>query len=1032
MLVLVFYPANLSTHSVYSASKAAVRSFARCWSVDLKDRKIRVNVVSPGLTKTPLALQVSGGSEEAWQSRAKIYSDIVPLSRVGQPDEIAKPVVFLASDDSLYITGIELFVDGGQSTQKRLSPQASWNQNGITITGCSNGSNGSSLYKFNQPLGISITDNDILYIADKMNHRVVVIHLDSTKETFSIGSGDGFKPVQFSIPHDIFIFNTSLYVLEQGSHKRVQKMLLNGSDPITVPSVTGLISPTYLYIDINGSIYVSDIYYHSVFVFRSNSTNGSIVAGTGVKGSTNETLDSPYGIYVNNVGTIYIADRYNNRIMKWLAGELSGVRVAGNEIAGNSSTQLNSPTYIIVDENDYMYISEAFSARVTRWAPNSTCGTCIVGCSGNYGSAPSQLERPHSLAFDSNGSLYVSDYGNHRVQKFQLLNSPVPYNQPKIDYNTTWDQCGITFANKCILPTRPHGIFIDSNDSIYIANYEKDRILILSKEGNILERRLIVKLFRYTSLFVTLNGDIYFENGNESGRIEKFTSNSTNSDFVTKFSGHCYSLFVDIRNTLYCSIPWEHRVVKILLDRDIKTSITTAGTKSDGSGSHQLDDPWGIFVDIHFNLYVADTSNNRIQLFRPGELNGTTVAGNNIPNNLILNRPTDVILDTDGYLYIADNDNHRIIQVRNDTFHCVVGCTGKSGSASNELNKTYGLRFDSSGNLYVVDEFNSRIQKFSVSHNSCGTPTTTNSTSESTTTISTPESTTTTSTPESITTISTSESTTTNSTPESTTTTSTPESTTTTSTSESTTTVSTSESTTTISTPRSTTTISTAKFTSSISTSESTTTYLPETSEYNHSTSLLFVAPLCENSTNIGINCNVSGTICDMGNPCLNDGNCSNIKNNQDYDCLCQPDFNGKQCQFDQRLCKENTCFNNGICDTILDSTFNCTCALGYEGVCRPLLLGYSCECLKGSYYGEHCEITTRRIIIYQIVSKSFAYIAILAMISVAIFIIVMDILKYGFGIDLTRREVEQIRREKQAKKRKQVTQRLIYVNAIP
>ncbi|CAF3721913.1 unnamed protein product [Adineta steineri] len=103
-------------HSVYSASKAAVRSFARCWSVDLKDRKIRVNVVSPGLTKTPLALQVSGGSEEAWQSRAKIYSDIVPLSRVGQPDEIAKPVVFLASDDSLYITGIELFVDGGQSS----------------------------------------------------------------------------------------------------------------------------------------------------------------------------------------------------------------------------------------------------------------------------------------------------------------------------------------------------------------------------------------------------------------------------------------------------------------------------------------------------------------------------------------------------------------------------------------------------------------------------------------------------------------------------------------------------------------------------------------------------------------------------------------------------------------------------------------------------------------------------------------------------------------------------------------------------
>ncbi|CAF1436221.1 unnamed protein product [Adineta steineri] len=99
--------------SVYAASKAAVRSFARCWSVDLKDRKIRVNVVSPGATETPLAKQLAGGSEEAWQARVNMFSDIIPIGRVGQPDEIAKPVVFLASDDSSYITGIELFVDGG-------------------------------------------------------------------------------------------------------------------------------------------------------------------------------------------------------------------------------------------------------------------------------------------------------------------------------------------------------------------------------------------------------------------------------------------------------------------------------------------------------------------------------------------------------------------------------------------------------------------------------------------------------------------------------------------------------------------------------------------------------------------------------------------------------------------------------------------------------------------------------------------------------------------------------------------------------
>ena len=100
-------------HSIYAASKAAVRSFARCWAVDLKDRKIRVNVISPGGTETALAKNVAGGTEEAWQAVSKKFSEIIVLGRIGQPEEIAKPAVFLASDDSSYITGIELFVDGG-------------------------------------------------------------------------------------------------------------------------------------------------------------------------------------------------------------------------------------------------------------------------------------------------------------------------------------------------------------------------------------------------------------------------------------------------------------------------------------------------------------------------------------------------------------------------------------------------------------------------------------------------------------------------------------------------------------------------------------------------------------------------------------------------------------------------------------------------------------------------------------------------------------------------------------------------------
>jgi NAD(P)-dependent dehydrogenase (short-subunit alcohol dehydrogenase family) len=96
--------------SVYSATKAAIRSFARNWALELKERRIRVNALSPGGTDTPGLVGLGG---EQWpQVKASIVSTI-PMGRLADPDEIAKAVVFLASDDSSYMTGAELFVDGG-------------------------------------------------------------------------------------------------------------------------------------------------------------------------------------------------------------------------------------------------------------------------------------------------------------------------------------------------------------------------------------------------------------------------------------------------------------------------------------------------------------------------------------------------------------------------------------------------------------------------------------------------------------------------------------------------------------------------------------------------------------------------------------------------------------------------------------------------------------------------------------------------------------------------------------------------------
>lgn len=100
--------------SVYSATKAAVRSFARNWTLDLRERKIRVNAISPGVVPTP-GYDHLGLNDQQLQEFVDSQASAIPLGRVGKPDEIAKAVVFLASADSSFVNGIELFVDGGMA-----------------------------------------------------------------------------------------------------------------------------------------------------------------------------------------------------------------------------------------------------------------------------------------------------------------------------------------------------------------------------------------------------------------------------------------------------------------------------------------------------------------------------------------------------------------------------------------------------------------------------------------------------------------------------------------------------------------------------------------------------------------------------------------------------------------------------------------------------------------------------------------------------------------------------------------------------
>jgi len=160
-----------------------------------------------------------------------------------------------------------------------------------------------------------------------------------------------------------------------------------------------------------------------------------------------------------------------------------------------------------------------------------------------------------------------------------------------------------------------------------------------------------------------------------------------------------------------------HQVVTKPLQSNSNITTVVAGVGVAGSKAHMLYHPRGIFVNINLDLYVADSENNRIQLFRSGTINGTTIAGTS--DTIKLHRPSSVVLDANNYIYILDLGNNRIVAETSHGFDCIVACVEKA-DLSDKLYNPLSMAFDSFGNIYVTDSRNKRVQKFLLSNKKCG------------------------------------------------------------------------------------------------------------------------------------------------------------------------------------------------------------------------------------------------------------------------------------------------------------------------
>ncbi|CAF1537569.1 unnamed protein product [Adineta ricciae] len=594
----------------------------------------------------------------------------------------------------------------------KLCPTALWSQTAMTFADQS--------VVGEHPGNIFINTNNTIFVVHRQRNQILVWNENDTLPSYDIS-------VEFRLTNSIFVReNGDIYIGDSDENRRVQRWIASNKTFVTVMKVA---SACYgLFIDVIDNLYCSMQNEHQV-VKKSLHDLGlvpTIVAGTDILGKAPNQLNQPHGIFVDVNLDLYVADCENNRVQLFRLGGSNGITVVGGSLS-SQTTLLSCPHAVVLDGQKYLFVANTMDHAIVGEGLHGF--RCIVGCY-THSAKPNQLSFRMSLSFDRSGNIFVSDNNNHRIQKFRIIKSPcdMAFSRPKFCSTAIWHRNGFTFANETILGSKPRAIAIDTNDSVYFIHSERNELLIWHNGDHNSIQRFPDNFSTPASITVTIDDNIYIDNGQPNGRVMKWTLHTLTLTTATYVFSTCFCLFVDIGNNLYCSLHTLHRIVKTQLSNSAKSLLTVAGADNAGSSCYALDHPKGIFVDYKLNLYVADCGNNRVQVFPHGIYNGITIVGGSLSNETIgLNCPSGIALDVQNYLFIVDSDNHRIIGQSRYGFRCLLGCYGQ-GSHSTQLSFPSTLSFDRVGNIFVLDQGNNRIQKFHYLKNTCDTSSITDTT----------------------------------------------------------------------------------------------------------------------------------------------------------------------------------------------------------------------------------------------------------------------------------------------------------------
>ncbi|OMF04359.1 hypothetical protein BK127_33680, partial [Paenibacillus sp. FSL H7-0331] len=552
---------------------------------------------------------------------------------------------------------------------------------------------GNSLGAFSNPSGVAVDSSGNVYVADYNNHRIqkltaatgVWSEWKSSSGESGNGLGEFYSPVGVAVDS-----GGNVYVADTSNH-RIQKLTVTGDTGVWSAweksgggSGSGLgefNNPKGVAVDSSGNVYVADTWNHRIqkLTIATGVWSEWKKSGSG-NGSGLGEFYMPSSVAIDSSGNVYVGDTNNHRIQK-LNGSTS-VWSEWKKSGGGSGSGLgefNNPLHIAVDSSDNVYVADTNNHRIQKLTVTGATSVWSEWkkSGGGSGSGLGDFNNPKGVAVDSSGNVYVADSGNERMQKLTVA----------AGLWSEWVYQGVIAGTDPGQFRYPSGVAVDSERNVYVADYDNNRIQKLTVTG----------ASSVWSEWKKSGGGL----GSGLGEFESPTD-----------------VAVDSSGNVYVADRYNHRIQKLTVATGVWSEWKKSGGGK-GSGPGEFEYPGGVAVDRSGNVYVADTNNHRIQKLTvaTGIWSEWKKSGGGKGSSLgEFNYPSGLEVDSSGNVYVADTSNNRVqkLTVATGVWSEWKKSGGGKGSSLGEFNEPFSVAVDSNGDLYVADSENNRIQKLIV------------------------------------------------------------------------------------------------------------------------------------------------------------------------------------------------------------------------------------------------------------------------------------------------------------------------------